>query len=147
MDETYTITLETSPDPAEVSQVRAGLSAYNRTNASDDSFTPLVLMVRDPRGAVIGGLLGGTYWGWLVIEVLWLAEAARHRGLGSQLLERAEHIALERGCHAAHLDTMSFQAPDFYKKHGYTIFGVLDDLPRGHQRIFLKKELKAHSVG
>jgi GNAT superfamily N-acetyltransferase len=147
MDETYTITLETSPDPAEVSQVRAGLSAYNRTNASDDSFTPLVLMVRDPRGAVIGGLLGGTYWGWLVIEVLWLAEAARHRGLGSQLLERAEHIALERGCHAAHLDTMSFQAPEFYKKHGYTIFGVLDDLPRGHQRIFLKKELKAHSAG
>jgi GNAT superfamily N-acetyltransferase len=147
MDETYTITLETSPDPAEVSQVRAGLSAYNRTNASDDSFTPLVLMARDPQGAVIGGLLGGMYWGWLVIEVLWLAEAARHRGLGSQLLERAEHIALERGCHAAHLDTMSFQAPDFYKKHGYTIFGMLDDLPRGYQRIFLKKELKAHSVG
>jgi GNAT superfamily N-acetyltransferase len=147
MAETYTITFEISPDPAEVSQVRAGLSAYNRSNASDDSFTPLVLMVRDPQGAVIGGLLGGTYWGWLVIEVLWLAETARHRGLGSQLLERAEHIALERGCHAAHLDTMSFQAPDFYKKHGYTIFGMLDDLPRGYQRIFLKKELKAHSVG
>ncbi|HTX78807.1 MAG TPA: GNAT family N-acetyltransferase [Longilinea sp.] len=142
MAEIYTITLETAPDPAEVGRVRAGLSAYNHSNAGDDSFTPLVIMARDPQGTVIGGLLGGTYWGWLVIEVLWLDEAVHHQGLGSRLLERAEREALERGCHAAHLDTMSFQAPDFYKKHGYTIFGVLDDLPRGHQRIFLKKELK-----
>jgi GNAT superfamily N-acetyltransferase len=142
MAETYTIMLEMTPAPAEVSRVRAGLNAYNRSEASDDSFTPLVLLVRDPNGVVIGGLLGGTYWGWLVVEVLWIAEAVRHQGLGSQLLERAEQTALERGCHAAHLDTMSFQAPAFYQKHGYTVFGVLDDLPRGHQRIFFRKDLK-----
>jgi hypothetical protein len=26
-------------------------------------------------------------------------------------------------------------------KHGYTVFGVLDDLPPGHQRFFLRKDL------
>jgi hypothetical protein len=36
---------------------------------------------------------------------------------------------------------MSFQALQFYQKLGYTMFGVLDDLPEGSQRIFLKKDL------
>jgi GNAT superfamily N-acetyltransferase len=143
MAEDYAITLEATPDPAEVTLVRAGLSAFNQHHAGDDSFAPITLFVRDLNGSVVGGLLGGTYWGWLVVEILWLAEVARHHGLGSQLLQHAEQIAIDRGCHAAHLDTMSFQAPAFYQQHGYTIFGVLEDLPRGHQRYFLKKDLTA----
>ncbi|PLS83671.1 MAG: GNAT family N-acetyltransferase [Chloroflexi bacterium] len=141
MAESYTITLESTPDPAEVALVRAGLSTFNHHHAGDDSFAPITLLVRDGYGTVVGGLLGGTYWGWLWVEILWVAEAARHQGLGSQLLQHAEQIAVDRGSHAAHLDTMSFQAPAFYQQHGYTIFGVLDDLPRGHQRYFLKKDL------
>ena len=97
--------------------------------------------MRDAAGQLAGGLLGATYWGWLYIEILWLAEDARHQGLGSRLLAQAERVAIERGCHAVHLDTMDFQALPFYERHGYTIFGVLDDLPRGHQRYFLKKQL------
>ncbi len=147
MAESYRISLEPAPDQADVDLIRSGLSAYNRSHASDDAFTPLTLMVRDRDGAIAGGLLGGTYWGWLVVEVLWVSEAARNQGLGSRLLERAERMAIERGCHAAHLDTMSFQAPTFYQQRGYTVFGVLDDLPRGHQRIFLKKDLSAGPTG
>lgn len=141
MQADYTITSETRPDPAAVKQVRAGLSDCNQQHAGDDTFTPITLLVRDWDGGVVGGLLGGTYWGWLVVEILWLAEPARRQGLGSRLLQQAEQIAVARGCHAAHLDTMSFQAPAFYQRHGYVIFGVLDDLPRGHRRYFLKKDL------
>jgi len=142
MAEPYPITFEPSADPGDIARVRQGLSAYNSAHACDDSFTPLTLFVRDPDGQVVGGLLGGTYWGWLVVEVLWIDESARRLGLGSRLLVHAEQIALERGCHAAHLDTMSFQAPAFYEQHGYKVFGILDDLPKGHRRIFFYKELK-----
>ena len=142
MTESYSIVVDDRPAPADVAVVRDGLAAYNRARTDeDDTFTPLTLFVRDASGAVAGGLLGGTYWGWLYVEILWLAEPARGRDLGSQLLEAAERIARQRGCHAAHLDTMSFQARGFYEKHGYTVYGVLDDLPRGHQRYFLKKDL------
>jgi GNAT superfamily N-acetyltransferase len=147
MVETYHIALETTPDQANINLIRSGLSTYNISHASDDAFTPLILLVRNQGEEVIGGLLGGTYWGWLVVEVLWIAESDRNQGLGSRLLERAEQIALGRGCHSAHLDTMSFQAPTFYQRHGYTVFGVLDDLPRGHQRIYLKKELNTAGMG
>ena len=34
---------------------------------------------------------------------------------------------------------MSFQAPDFYSRHGYTEFGRIDDYPPGHARHWFMK--------
>ena len=48
--------------------------------------------------------------------------------------------ALLLGCRSAHLDTFSFQAPDFYKKLGYRVFGAID-YPPDHRRFFLQKRL------
>lgn len=39
-------------------------------------------------------------------------------GLGMELLKRFEDEGRKRGCVAAFLYTISFQAPDFYKKNG-----------------------------
>jgi hypothetical protein len=57
------------------------------------------------------------------------------------MMAQAEAEAIRRGCRHAHVDTIDFQAPDFYLKLGYTVWGVLDDIPPGHRRIFLKKDL------
>lgn len=32
------------------------------------------------------------------------------------------------------------QAKDFYMKHGYELFGTLEDCPEGHCRYYLKKK-------
>jgi GNAT superfamily N-acetyltransferase len=121
--------------------VRAGLDAYNQRFVPLPGQQPLNLFVRGPDGAVLGGLLGGTYWAWLYIEIFWLSEDLRGRGLGSKLLAAAEAEALRRGCRHVHLDTIDFQALPFYQKHGYTLFGVLDDKPPGHQSYYLRKDL------
>jgi GNAT superfamily N-acetyltransferase len=142
--ETHTLIEETNPAHEDIETVRWGLSNYNRRHAGDDSFTPLNLFVRDTAGAVAGGLLGGTYWSWLYVDTLWLSEPIRRHGWGSRLLRRAEEIAAARGCIGVHLDTTSFQARAFYAKQGYSVWGILDDLPPGHQRIFLSKRLAAH---
>ena len=42
-----------------------------------------------------------------------------------------------------HLDTMSWQAPEFYKKHGYEVIGILPDIPSGNQKYLLMKSLEA----
>jgi GNAT superfamily N-acetyltransferase len=81
------------------------------------------------------------HWGWLHVSILWLHEDVRGQGYGGQLIRMAEDIARGRSCHHAHLDTMSFQAPGFYHKLGYQEFGRLEELPRGHSRIFLHKAL------
>jgi hypothetical protein len=48
-----------------------------------------------------------------------------------------------RGCIGAHLDTFTFQARPFYERHGYAVFGQLDNYPGGHSRFFLSKRLDA----
>ena len=90
---------------------------------------------------MIGGILGGTYWGWMYVDVLWVHENHRHKGIGSKLLREAETEALCRGCHHVHLDTMSWQAPEFYKKHGYEVIGILPNIPNGNQKYLLMKAL------
>jgi len=56
-------------------------------------------------------------------------------------LAQAEDEARKRGAKKAYLDTFSFQAPEFYKKYGYKVFGELKEFPPGHQRYYLTKEL------
>ncbi|HSJ52854.1 MAG TPA: GNAT family N-acetyltransferase, partial [Anaerolineae bacterium] len=92
-------------------------------------------------GVVVGGVIGATFWDWFYINLMWIKEELRGRGYGHQLLTLAEDKARERGARHAYLDTFSFQAPDFYKQHGYEVFGELQDFPPGHQRYFMTKEL------
>ena len=86
-------------------------------------------------------MVGGTYWGWLHIDGLWIGGEDRGQGHGSRLLAAAEDEARRRGCHATHLDTMSFQAERIYLKHGYSEFGRLDEIPLGHSRVYMSKAL------
>ena len=136
-----TVTYEPTPQPEDIEIVRRGLSAYNREHAPDDKFEPLTFFVRDAQGAVIGGLLGGTIWSWLYVDILWLGDDLRGQGYGSGLLAEAELLAIERGCIGSHLTTMSFQARAFYERHGYSVYGVLDDFPPGHSKYMLRKAL------
>ena len=57
------------------------------------------------------------------------------------MLAQAEAIARERGCVGIRLDTVSFQAPAFYRRHGYVEFGRIDDYPPGHTRFWFMKRL------
>jgi hypothetical protein len=63
------------------------------------------------------------------IGTLAVQEPLRSCGWGTSLLERAEQHALDRGCTNAWLCTFSFQARPFYERHGYAIFGALDNYP------------------
>jgi ribosomal protein S18 acetylase RimI-like enzyme len=102
----------------------------------------LVYMARDKLSNAAGGVSG--YWsslGWLYINSLWVDEIHRGSGLGRRLMGLIESEAVRRGCKYAYLNTMSFQAPGFYKKLGYTVFGKLDDFPGENSLIFMRKTL------
>lgn len=136
------VSVESASAPSDVAFVEVALSEYNLRFAPPDGYQTLNAFARADTGSVVAGLLGETYWYWLHIRVLWVHESHRGAGLASRLLEAAEHEAIDRGCRHAHLDTLDFQAESFYMRHGYHVFGVLEDLPQGHRRIFMKKELR-----
>ena len=130
-----------SPTENEIKYIREALTHFNNERVGDDGHTPLNIVEYDENGNTIGGVLGGTYWGWMYVDILWVHEGHRHKGIGSRLLHEAENEAFRRGCHHVHLDTMSWQAPGFYQKHGYEIIGILPDVPIGNQKYLLMKAL------
>lgn len=99
------------------------------------------LILKDTNKKILGGLIGKIYRGCLFIDILWVDEVARGLGYGKQMLKKAEEIASRQQCKFIHLDTFSFQAPDFYMKNGYEVFGVLDGYPNDVKRYYLKKDI------
>lgn len=130
---------QTGEDP--FAALNAMLNAYNTGHVGPPKHVPLWLFARDAEGKVQGGVRGQTYWSWCSIDVLAVAEPYRRQGIGSRLLAKAEEIARARGCVGIHLDTASFQAPDFYSRHGYSHFGRIDGFPPGHTRLWFMKKL------
>ena len=136
----YQLAVEDDPAEADVEVLPNGLEAFNeRRWPHHPPWRPLAVFIRND-GEVVAGLAGETYCGWLFIKYLWVSEDLRWRGVGRELMARAEARARDRGCHSAWVDTFSFQAPGFYQKLGYEEFGRLD-YPPDHQRHFLRKRL------
>ena len=121
--------------------VRDRLDLHNVGATGQSEYYAVAIFIKDAREEVLGGLLGSLWGGWLHVHHLWVAAPLRGRGHGRRLVEAAERYALERGCANAHLETSSFQAPGFYEKLGYQVFGALDDFPPGHTKFFMKKRL------
>ncbi len=102
---------------------------------------PLCVFAKDPDGVLMGGATGHTNWGWLYLDCFWLPESARKGGLGAEIMAMAEAESRRRGCTRSYLYTYSFQAQGFYEKHGYEVFGVQEDYPPGHRKIWMRKAL------
>jgi GNAT superfamily N-acetyltransferase len=138
----YTLTLTDSADETQRQAVLAPLVDYNVSKAGASGSRPLAVLVHDDQGQIVGGAWGHTGFQWLFIQLLVVPTDARGQGLGTQIMQRAEAEAIERGCIGAWLDTFEFQARGFYEKLGYVCFGQIDDYPPGFARYFMKKALQ-----
>ncbi len=119
-----------------------GLNAYNDAITKYTDRKPLAVVIRDKcTGKIIGGMLGRTSLGLLFIELVYLPAELRNSGLGTELLKKFEDEGRARGCSSAVLYTISFQAPKFYEKHGWMVFGEIPCHPIGTSRIFMSKKL------
>ncbi|WP_306393777.1 GNAT family N-acetyltransferase [Telluria beijingensis] len=135
------VTLDATPDYRDANTVIQGLIDFNAAHADGAAPQELLVTLRDVAGKVVGGLSGDTWVGWLQVHALWVADDVRGRGMGRALMLEAESEAMRRGCTQAFLETLSFQAPAFYEKLGYTVFSRLDGFPPGGARYAMRKTL------
>jgi len=126
----------------EIKEVSNELDKFNESIVGKDNHQKLNLILKNENGKIIAGLLGGSYWGWLYVDRLWVNEKYRKSGIGKMLLKYAENEGIKRGCEYCHLDTMSWQALGFYEKQGYINKCEIKNMPKGYSKIHLIKKLK-----
>ena len=117
------------------------LRQYNVEQSSGLSVDPDIrvrLTLKD-KEVPIGGIAGRAFYKSFMIDHLWIDKEHRRKGYGKKLLIAAEKIAKEHGCISAQTSSYSFQAPEFYQKLGYEVFGVFDGYPNGVKKLYLGK--------
>ena len=131
-----------APDPAIYGAIYNPLAEFGNRRAGNSDARPLAITITNENtGGVIGGIWGISTWRWLFVEVVFVPGELRGFGIGKKLMHMAEDEAKERGCIGIWLDTFDFQAPGFYEKLGYEVFGRIEDHPPGHTLLFLQKRL------
>lgn len=117
------------------------LLKYNLARIENKDVKEVGIFLEDESGKKVAGLIGDTHGNWLEIEYLWVNEENRGQNIGTELMNKAESIAKERGCKCVFLNTFSFQAPKFYEKLGYKEVFVLNDYPFTGKRYYYTKRI------
>lgn len=137
-----TLRLTDTPRAEDVEAVSRALGEFNAQVAGGGDERGLAVLVEeDGTGEVAGGLVGRTSYGVLFVDTFHLPARLRGAGLGGEVLRAAEEEARRRGCGHAVLYTLSFQAPEFYRRYGWRVFGSVPCRPPGTSRVFMTKEL------
>jgi GNAT superfamily N-acetyltransferase len=120
--------------------VDAGIGEYNESVAPVGDARHLAVYVRDG-AAIAGGAVGRTWGECAELQLLWLPQRLRRRGLGAELVATFEAAAAARGCRRCYLDTFTFQAPAFYERQGYGPVLTIPGYAPGIVRHTMLKEL------
>src|ERR1051326_7354832 len=132
------LVIETQPAHADVDFLEEQINAYNIAQTGIDFGGLLACFARDEANQIVAGLMGWTWGDCCEIRSLWVHADLRGQRYGTHLLQAAEEEAARRGCAQVVLNTHSFQAPEFYRKRGYEIVGVVDGYPYEHQNLYLR---------
>jgi GNAT superfamily N-acetyltransferase len=120
----------------------AELTTFNDAASGVRDQRELTVRVHDDDGALVGGLSGWTWGTCAGVGMFWVRENSRRSGWGSRMLAAAEREAVARGCEQMVLSSFTFQAPDFYRRHGYVETGRTEGLPvAGMADVHLRKSL------
>jgi ribosomal protein S18 acetylase RimI-like enzyme len=118
-----------------------GLEKHNFAAAPLQDVRPLATVARGEDEVPIGGAVGRTWGKCCELLQLWVDEAHRGKGIGSKLLHEFEAQGRSRGCSTFYLTTLSYQAPEFYRRHGYETLASIDGYPEGIVKyLMLRKE-------
>ncbi|WP_282940236.1 GNAT family N-acetyltransferase [Paenibacillus sp. RC67] len=123
--------------------IRNKMIEYNLHHFPADlrgKYEEMHLFAKNKEGQIFGGMVGEICWNWLEVQYLFVDEEHRRLGYGKELMTQAETIAREKNCDFIKLDTLSFQALDFYLKLGFEVFGTILNAG-GHKHYYLKKDL------
>jgi GNAT superfamily N-acetyltransferase len=120
--------------------VLGGLIRYNAEKLGKQRYKRLAISLRE-RNKIVGGIVGELWTTVLFIQWFWIEQKLRGKNHGTKLMKAIEDEARRLGATRSYVDTMSFQAPGFYRSCGYKEFGSIDGYPGGVTRHWFTKSL------
>lgn len=137
----YKLDFENNPSPEDIQVIADG---YMQNAFLIKGHKPIAffgIFIRDESNKIHGGCNGNTLYGSLYIDGLWVTENLRGQGYGTQLMQAAEKYALELGCTFLTVNTMDWEARDFYQKLGFYIEFERQGFEKDSVMYFLRKDL------
>jgi GNAT superfamily N-acetyltransferase len=117
-----------------------GLIGYNTEKMGKQKYKRLAVSLRE-RNKVVGGIVGEVWTTVLFIQLFWIEQKLRGKDHGTTLIKTIEDEARRFGATHSYVDTMSFQAPGFYRGCGYKEFGSIEGYPGNVTRHWFTKSL------
>lgn len=100
--------------------MREDLIKYEHSHGIDVNYKPFALILIDEHEKVVGALNAFTAFSEVYIDDMWVHSSHRGKGYGRKLLEELEAHFEGQGFNNMNLVTNAFNAPEFYKKCGFT---------------------------
>ncbi len=101
--------------------MRNDLVAYEASYGIDVNFKKFALVLTNDDGQTVGVLNAYTAFAEIYIDDMWVHTSHRGKGYGRMLVEELEHRFKGKGFNNINLVTSAFQAPEFYKKCGFKV--------------------------
>ena len=114
---------------------------YGEQNGVALNYDEFCFAAEDADGRITGIITGRAYYNEVHIGDLIVSEACRRTGLGSRLVRAVEDAYRGKGYDVVTLTTFGFQAPEFYKKLGYTVEFVRENRDPKLNKYFLSRKL------
>ncbi len=141
----YSISYTSSADNEDIQILYDGLKDHMIAQRDLKPISFFAYFIRDEENKVVGGLTGCIMYGCLVVDTLWVAEFLRGQGYGVKLMQMAESHGIENLCKLMTVNTMDWEALDFYKKLGFYVEFERIGYEKNSSFYFLRKDLKSVS--
>ena len=132
--------IEDNPSEDDLTVVRNGVQDYGRSQAVGGDPLPIACFLRE-RGKVVAGACGRTEFSRLFVTHLWVIEARRNKGIGTQALQRLETAAKERGVKNSLIETLDERVYRLYERLGYIEIAAIPAFVGRFNRHVMLKEL------
>lgn len=119
-----------------------GLLLHHTSQGHPRTSKKYCIFLKDENKKSYAGIITTITWNGMHIDSLWVDESLRGHDYGTTLIKMAEEEAIKRGCTLVYTDTFLYQAPAFYEKLGYNLYGKLEGFPKGSALNYYSKVLK-----
>jgi len=137
----YPIKYEQNPSSEDIQQLNNGImeNALQKRGMKPIEF--FGFFVRNENHQIVAGCAGDLLYGCLYVGQLWVSASLRKKGYGTKLMELAENLAKERACNFMAVNTMDWEALDFYRSRGFFVEFERHGFDKNSIFYFLRKNL------